>query len=196
MKINLATRITILRIFLVPAVAMAMLYRQHVLAFVIFSLAAITDALDGIVARRWHLRSKLGSILDPLADKVMLMTTFIIMGLEREPYLAIPGWLIVPAIFRDALILLGLGVVHMLGYKIPWGPSFISKANTVAQILVVCSAMLFNAMIELELWPAGQPIFRGLFTGLIWANLITIVGSALDYTVRGVRLLSEQSEAP
>jgi len=191
LRINLATRLTLLRIFLVPIIAIAMLYDRHGFALALFVFAAITDAADGIVARRWRQRSMLGAILDPLADKAMLMTAFILMGRETEPFVSLPMWLIAAVVFRDALIVVGLGVMHMLGVVVKWGPTWISKVNTNAQIYTVAAAMIANALIERSLWPSVLGVFLALLQGLIWATLITTAASGLDYTIRGVRMLSE-----
>lgn len=191
MRLNFATRLTLLRIFLVPVIAVAMLYDHHALALGLFALAAVTDAADGIIARRWHQRSTLGAILDPLADKALLMTVFILMGGEKPPFVDLPTWLIAAVIFRDALILVGLGVMQQLGVTVRWGPSWISKVNTNAQIFTVAAAMVANALIEAALWPALLGLILALLTGLIWATLATTVASGLDYTLQGIRMLGE-----
>jgi cardiolipin synthase len=193
-KINLANRLTLLRIFLVPGLAVAMLDGRHVLAFALFAVAAVTDAIDGIVARRLNQRTTLGAILDPLADKALLLTAFVLTGSEQDPFIGLPNWLVAAVVFRDILIVVGVGVIHLLTGHVRWGPSWISKVTTNAQIYTVAAALLANCLIGLGAADGAIAALRWLLHVLIWATLVTTVASGLDYTIRGARMLSEHTD--
>src|SRR5260221_1145103 len=115
-----ANKITIFRILLVPFFIVLVLYYiqngTEVFRFgaiLTFALATISDALDGYIARRYHQHSELGKILDPLADKLLLLSGIVLLSVQNEPYLErIPIWLTVTILSRDVLVLIGIVVIH------------------------------------------------------------------------------------
>lgn len=125
--------ITMLRLVLVPLVVMAVVEDHYFWAFVGFALAGSSDALDGFIARRWNQRSELGAFLDPLADKVMLVSLVVTLALTRS----LPFWLATLIVFRDVIIMGGVVVAWMLERPIAIEPLKISKLNTLVQILLV-----------------------------------------------------------
>jgi cardiolipin synthase len=191
LNINLATRITLARIFLVPLLAVMLVQRRYDVALGVYVVAALSDALDGIVARRMNQRTTLGAILDPLADKAMILTAFILLGQASEPHLALPAWLVIFVVFRDLYIVVGIGVFHMIHGSVPWGASWISKVNTVAQIMTVLAALIANAMIEQGWAGVTLQALEMLLTAMIWLTLTTTIVTGIDYTLRGVHILSE-----
>lgn len=195
MRINLANRITLVRIFLVPALAIAMLDGRHVLALGVFVLAAVSDAADGIVARRLRQRTTLGAILDPLADKALILTAFVLLGRRQEPYLSLPQGLVALVIFRDVLIVVGVAVIHLVTGHVRWEPSWISKVNTNVQIYTVVTITLANALTSLGVGGAPLGALGALLQALIWTTAVTTSASGLDYAIRGVWMLSEQTSA-
>lgn len=194
--LNLANSITLFRIFLVPALALMMLEGHHVWAVAVFAVAAVTDALDGIIARHWNQRTTLGAILDPLADKMMLVTAVVLLGLEESPYFSFPLWLVVAVVFRDVEIMLGVLLIHVHTGSVKWGPSWLSKGNTVAQILAVLTAMLGNALIQMGVEGGALSALRSALPVMIGIALVTTVSSCVDYTLRGMRHLGETEALP
>ncbi|MBX3575652.1 MAG: CDP-alcohol phosphatidyltransferase family protein [Rhizobiaceae bacterium] len=125
--------ITILRFFLVPAVVFALLSARYDLAFACFLIAGISDGVDGFIARHFpSQRSELGAYLDPAADKLLLVTVFVVLGYMGE----LPLWLVVAAVSRDALIIGAVLLSTVMGRPVAMKPLFVSKANTAVQIVV------------------------------------------------------------
>lgn len=120
------------RILLVPAVVWLMAERRFDLAFWGFAIAGISDGIDGFIARHWNLRSRLGAFLDPLADKLLLVSSFVTLGLLGM----LPDWLVILVVARDLLIVGGVLLGWVLGADAEPHPSLVSKANTLCQILL------------------------------------------------------------
>ena len=140
--------ICIVRILLVPPVVVLMLGGDFALALALFAIAGASDGLDGYLARRFDWRSRLGAILDPLADKLLMAATYITLS-----WLALlPWWLVVLVLGRDVVIIAGSVAFHRFVSDIELAPSRISKANTLFQILLVLLVMAL--MIGLSL-PSG-----------------------------------------
>ena len=148
--VTTANKITILRVLLVPFFVVQVLYYVNtgnewyrLSAVLCFAIAAISDGVDGYIARRYNQVSELGKILDPLADKLLLVSGIVLLSLKNEPYLQrIPIWLTVTILSRDALVLLGLGVIHYVCGKWTVRPIMISKIATVLQMITVLWALL------------------------------------------------------
>jgi CDP-diacylglycerol--glycerol-3-phosphate 3-phosphatidyltransferase len=154
-----ANKITIVRILLIPAfVTMAIYYGQSVqqsqplewqrfTAIAIFLVAAVSDGLDGFVARRYNQRSTLGGILDPIADKGLLLSGIITLSIsnwsEIDPtYGRFPAWIPVLVITRDVVILMGSAVLHLLNGKVIVRTSWTGKVATVLQMAAIACVML------------------------------------------------------
>lgn len=131
---SLANLITGFRILLVPFVVYSLLTQQWTMAFVGFFVAALSDALDGLLARTLSLRTRLGAILDPLADKCLLMSIFAVFAYIGE----VPLWLASAIIVRDFLIIGATGWVIWKKVVIPIRPAFVSKMNTLFEISLAC----------------------------------------------------------
>ncbi len=160
--------ISILRIFLSLPVAYLLLQEQFTAALMLFFVAGLSDGLDGYLAKRnrWH--SRLGSILDPLADKVMLITAFVALGWIA----VIPPWLVAVVIGRDVVIVLGAAAYYRLIGRYDMAPSWISKINTTVQIILVL-ALVFS----LGVWALPQ----WLLEATVFVTLATTILSGLDY---------------
>ena len=145
-----ANKITILRILLVPFFVVEVLYYTKAgnelyrqLAIICFAVAAICDGVDGYVARHYNQRSELGAILDPLADKLLLVSGIVVLSFDHSPYLeSIPLWLTGTMIGRDVLILIGMVVIHLMVGKVKVRPRIIGKVATVLQMVLVLWIML------------------------------------------------------
>ncbi len=125
--------ITIGRLIIVPLLIVMIGQERWMVAFVIFVVAGVSDGVDGFIARRFDMRSELGAYIDPLADKALLVSVFVALGFNG----LLPVWLIVMAVSRDILIVGGVILSWMLGHPIGMHPLWVSKANTLAQILLV-----------------------------------------------------------
>lgn len=129
--VNLPNLLTIFRIFLVPVIIWLIAVGAFSAAFWTFVVAGLTDGLDGYLARRWNERTELGAYLDPLADKTLLVSIYVTLGIVG----ALPRWLVILVVFRDVLILGGLVLAWLLARPMAARPLLISKATTLAQIL-------------------------------------------------------------
>src|SRR5882724_403001 len=193
-----ANKITVVRILMIPAfVTMAIYYGESIqegaraewmrlTAIVIFLIAAVSDGLDGYVARHYKQRSALGAILDPIADKGLLLSAIITLSIsnwsEIDPeYGRFPAWFPVLVITRDAVILVGAGVLHLLNGKVQVKPSWTGKVATVLQMAAIAWVML-------------QLHFLSLLYIVIAAGVFTFI-SGLIYVMDGVRQLQAEGHA-
>jgi cardiolipin synthase (CMP-forming) len=146
--LNLPNLITIARILLVPVVVWAIASHEMQAAFVLFLLAGVSDAVDGFLAKRLHMTSELGAHLDPLADKVLIVSIYIALGITE----AIPRWIVILVVSRDILIVGGIMLAVFLGKPMKVKPVLVSKLNTAAQIVFAClvlAALAFDFKAEL-----------------------------------------------
>ena len=140
-----ANQLTLLRMFLIPAFVILVVYGYLGSALAVFVTAGLTDALDGVIARRSGQKTTLGAWLDPMADKLLLVTTFIVLtlpglGLANR----LPIWLTVLIISRDVGIVLTVAIVNFAVGRRTFQPSMYGKVATAIYIVTVTMAMLFN----------------------------------------------------
>ncbi len=174
--------ITLLRLFLVPAVVYALLEGATGWALAGFVVAGLSDGVDGLIARRWPAqRSELGAWLDPLADKLLLVSVFVMLGLMQE----IPLWLVVAAVTRDVLIMGAVMLADLMGRPMAMRPLAVSKANTAAQILLA-------AVVLTEL--AFAAAFGWLRLALVAVVGLLTAASAAAYLVAWLRHMSGHGE--
>ena len=162
--------ITVIRILLVVPVAWALLQQHFLYALVLFFVAGMSDGLDGFLAKQFGWTSRLGAILDPLADKALLVTCFTALTWIE----LIPVWLLVLVVARDLVIVAGAVVYNYKIERLEADPTLISKLNTVLQI----SLVLLVITQQLNDWFA--PVMTTL---LIYAVTVSVVWSGLDYVV-------------
>ena len=132
--LNIPNLITLGRILLVPIVVWAITSGEMWIAFVLFVAAGISDAVDGFLAKRFHMATELGAYLDPLADKALIVSIYISLGVND----AIPRWLVILVVSRDILIVGGIMLSWLVGNPLKIKPLLVSKLNTVAQIVFAC----------------------------------------------------------
>ena len=176
--VTTANKITVIRILMVPFFIVQLMYYaekgnewHRLWAVVAFAVAAISDGLDGYIARRYNQRSELGAVLDPLADKLLLVSGIIILSLNNGPILPrIPLWLTVTILSRDALLLIGLALLHYLNCRLPIRPVFIGKVATVLQMICVVWGLLKWPSQWLFYWSLGAAICTGV-SGIIYVWL-------------------------
>ena len=170
-----ANKITIFRILLIPFFVVEILYYgkagneiHRLLAILSFSVAAICDGVDGYIARRYNQRSELGAILDPLADKLLLVSGIVVLSFDHAPYLqSIPLWLTGTIIGWDILLLIGLGVIQLVVGKVKVRPRALGKVATVLQMIVVVWILLKWDVRWLRVWSIGAAAFTGV-SGLFY----------------------------
>jgi len=144
---TVANLFTSIRIILTPIFLIYVVNDHVFLAFFVFVIAGLTDALDGIVARLYNQKSRIGAILDPLADKLLVITAYVTIPIKRH---TIPAWLSTIVISRDVLILLGVLILFLNSVKFEIRPSCVSKITTCFQISTVLSALLSERCVFFE----------------------------------------------
>ena len=172
-----ANKITIFRILLVPFFIVEVLTYvddgdewHRFLAIMAFLLASVCDGVDGYIARRYDQRSELGAILDPLADKLLVVAGIVLLSLHHEQYLPhLPLWLTATVISRDVLLLLGLVVIHFICGKVTVKPHLIGKGATVLQMVAVCWALLKLPASGLHWFALSAAVCTGV-SGLIYVS--------------------------
>ena len=145
-RLNIPNLITLGRIILVPAVVWAITSGEMLLAFALFLAAGISDAVDGFLAKRFHMASELGAYLDPLADKALIVSIYVALGIAG----ALPISLVILVVSRDIMIISGFMLAWLVGRPMPVKPLPVSKANTVAQI-VLATLVLAEKSFDLSL---------------------------------------------
>jgi cardiolipin synthase len=175
---NLPNTLTILRILSIPVFVICLLYDRFFIALLIFIGAGITDGLDGLIARFCHQRTAIGAYLDPIADKLMLTTAFIVLAVLG----IIPSWLTVIVITRDVIILLGILILHLTSHQVKINPIFLGKTSTVLQIVTIGWALLTPSSI----------VMKTLFPAIMWVTAGLIALSGLHYIYIGTKYFNEQ----
>ncbi len=174
-----ANLLTILRFLLVPVFIQLVAYGYLGSALGVFLLAGFTDLLDGLIARRFNQRSQLGTLLDPLADKFLLVSGFVILSLQSlEIVVKIPLWLTIAVISRDILLVTAVLTINLALGRHVFPPSVYGKLTTTVQTLSILTVLLGNTL-GFRLW-VTQPLF--------YAVLALTVFSGLHYLFRGLHL--------
>jgi cardiolipin synthase len=180
--LTVANQLTFLRILAVPAFVLLLLYGYLGWALVVFIGAGATDALDGLIARRANQRTSLGAWLDPMADKLLVVTTFIVLTSPTVDVTNhIPLWLTVLLISRDIVIVGVVAVVNLAIGPRTFRPSFLGKAATATYLVVSLVFLYFN-------WRQQRSIVIDL---AVYAALALTLISSFDYFIRMRRLINE-----
>ncbi len=171
-NLTVANQLTILRIVLIPAFVLLVVYGELGAALLVFITAGATDALDGLIARRAGQRTSLGAWLDPMADKLLLVTTFVVLTLPEIPLTNhIPLWLTVLVISRDVVIVGVVAIVNLAVGPRTFKPSMWGKMTTAAFILTSVVVMFFNYRGETSV----------IVDVAIWMSLALTLISSADY---------------
>lgn len=183
-KKDIPNIISFLRILLTFPVVWALLEQQFTLALILFFVAGVSDGLDGYLAKHYHWQSRLGGLLDPLADKALLVSSFLCLGGLG----ILPSWLVAIVIMRDVLIVSGALIYSIQVEQLNAQPSLISKLNTLLQIVLVLAVVIDRGLFQLP------PV---LLESLIWSVLVTTVLSGLGYVVEwSRRAIDARKEKP
>ncbi len=175
---NLPNSLTLIRVLLIPFFVIFIINKYFNLALITFAIAGITDGIDGLIARWTHQRTELGAYLDPIADKLLLIASFITLAIIEM----IPSWLAVIVITRDVIILLGFLVMILTNYHPKINPSLLSKLTTVLQICTVLIVLMKDS----------SPLFIQTSEGIIYGTAFFTIISGIQYIYIGTRILNEK----
>ena len=185
-SLTVANQLTILRIMLVPVFVLLVVYNYLGWALIVFLAAGVTDALDGLIARRAGQRTTLGAWLDPMADKLLLVTTFIVLTLPGLPLTNhIPLWLTVFVISRDVVIVGVVAAVSLAVGPRTFRPSILGKMATATFIITSIVIMYFNYRQESSI----------LVDLGVWLSLTLTIVSAADYFMKLRALVNEEGSS-
>jgi cardiolipin synthase len=174
--LNIPNLLTLTRLFLVPVFLALLSQHRFGYALYVFSIAGLTDALDGTIARWFDLRTEIGALLDPFADKLLLLSAFVGLTVEN----LIPGWLLGVVITRDIVIVFGyLLLIFYTDERVPVHPSYLGKAATCFQLASVVAALAGIGQSQTELWNI-----------LLFATAAITALSGIHYAYQGLAWLS------
>lgn len=180
--LTVANQLTLLRLFLIPAFVILVLYGRQGWALAVFALAGLTDALDGLIARWTNQRTSLGAWLDPAADKLLLVTTFVMLSLPDIGLVnRVPVWLTTLIISRDVVIVVTVAIVSLGVGPRTFRPSVYGKIATATYIVTAVVVMLFNYL--------ERPSV--LVDVAIWASLTITLVSGFHYVAHARRIINE-----
>lgn len=166
--LNAANAITVARILLVPVIAWYAHVRDYEAAFWLFLLVAASDALDGLIARAFDLRTRFGAIADPLADKLTMLTVTLMLAWQGW----LPWWLAVAIVGRDAVIVVGAVAYRALVGRLEIAPTWLSKLNTAVEFALLATLLAVGAG-----FADGEP----WLPALMWIALATVLASGAQY---------------
>jgi cardiolipin synthase len=170
--INIPILLTAARIIIVPFLVHAILMHDFMQAVVLLLVAALSDALDGALARILRQETVLGAALDPVADKLLVVACYAALMKSNSPYFSIPSWLIALVIIREVLLLLGAGYLSLFRKRMPIAPTYLGKVTTAVQLFFIGSLLLMAAF-ELQL-----PCF---FEAMLLVVAGCVIISLMDY---------------
>ncbi|MEW6117281.1 MAG: CDP-alcohol phosphatidyltransferase family protein [Nitrospirota bacterium] len=176
--LNAPNIITFIRIVILPVFVTALVYKRYSYALILFIIASVSDMLDGLLARMTDQKTPLGAFLDPLADKFLLMTSFILFAV----YGWIPLWLTITVISRDLIVVLGWFILYLLYDITRVQPSAIGKAAIAAQLVLIPYTLL-SVTIEGVPRPGSW---------MFWIVAVLAIASGLQYIYRGLKHAAEK----
>jgi cardiolipin synthase len=171
---TVANQLTLLRMALVPVLVVLVLERDFTWACVVLVVAGVTDLLDGMIARLGHQQTKLGAMLDPVADKLLIGSLLVVLTWGQGLAVSIPRWLTVTVLCRDAMLVVSVVIFNLAVDRRVFYPTVLGKASSAAQLITVGLVLFANAL-------GALPGLRVVF----WATLGLTVASALQYAFRG-----------
>ena len=179
-KITLPTLVTLLRILLVPFIVKAIFEHQWGTAFVLFLIAAVTDTIDGNLARFLGEQTLFGAVLDPVADKFLLLSCFLALSLAPSSFIIIPQWFFFFILGKELVIMLGALAIYLIKGSFAVRPTKLAKFTTLVQMGFILWFFLCSHFYWLPI---------KTFYGLLFLILLLAFGSLLQYILVGLRLL-------
>lgn len=185
MQWHLANILTVGRLALVPFFLLFFLLGFYPGAFIVFVLASFTDLIDGSIARFFKQHSQLGALLDPIADKLLMIATFACLASIR----IVPTWFLILIVFKDVTIMSGIGALKILKIEVKYEPFISSKLSTLAQMALGTLALgsLWNPAFQFGAYPLIDFV-----EGLIYATSVLVVVGLLQYVRKGIEILQEK----
>ncbi|MEW6388159.1 MAG: CDP-diacylglycerol--glycerol-3-phosphate 3-phosphatidyltransferase [Thermodesulfobacteriota bacterium] len=178
-SLTLPNLITLVRILLTPLFIILLIQGRYRQALLIFLLAGVTDLADGLIARHWQQKTPLGTILDPLADKLLLSSSFVTLSIVH----LVPPWLTVLVISRDVALALGVSVLKLADYPLTIKPSLMGKWTTTWQLATVLVVLLG------KIWPIPPPWLKACF----WLTGGLTIVSGVQYLFNGLKMVGQNS---
>ncbi|WP_144186589.1 CDP-alcohol phosphatidyltransferase family protein [Elioraea rosea] len=172
--ISIPNAITLARLCAVPLAVWLILKHEMVLAFWLFVAAGVSDAVDGYIAKRFNAQTAVGAVLDPVADKALLVSVYVTLGLTAK----LADWLVILVVFRDIFIVGGILVLYVLGSPPEIAPLPVSKVNTALQIALAAIVLLHEA------YAVPGP---AVIDALVWGVAASTLASGIGYALRWVR---------
>jgi cardiolipin synthase len=183
-RFTIPNLLSLLRMGLIPLFIIAVLQGQSTKALLIFLIAGLTDAMDGFIARFWNQKSPLGAFLDPIADKLLLTSAYVVLSFPTLNHGAqIPLWVTVLVIARDVLLVAVGLILYLAGGVRAFPPTLLSKINTVFQVTAVVVVLFSGPVPQLE----------GIAEWLLIAVAGLTVASGLDYIYRAATRMPQQA---
>jgi cardiolipin synthase len=176
-KLTIPNVITLIRILLTPIFIIFLIQGQYRRALVVFLLAGVSDLVDGLIARVWQQKSRLGSYLDPLADKILMAASFVTLSIYRQ----IPPWLTVVVLSRDVVLGLGVLIFRLADIPLIVRPSLAGKWTTTLQVTTV-GLVLLN-----KIWPISPLVLWAFF----WSTGILTTVSGVQYLYYGIQMMNQ-----
>ena len=176
-RLTVPNIITLARILLTPLFIILLIQKRYHQALGIFVLAGISDMADGLIARRWQMKSPLGAFLDPLADKLLMCSSFVTLGI----YHLIPPWLAVIVISRDVVLVLGVMLFKMVNFPLIVQPSLAGKFSTTTQITTVLMVLVAQS------WSVSPAFLKALF----WLTGALTTISGVHYILQALRTAAQ-----
>jgi cardiolipin synthase (CMP-forming) len=180
--LNVPNSLTVLRILLIPVFVGFLVYERYDYALVTLLIAALTDGLDGIIARVANQRTRLGAYLDPLADKLLLTTGFLALAIMH----LIPLWLVILVVSRDFILLTGTLLARLTESRVDISPTMLGKGTTLVQLAYILLVVLF----------ASRRMDPALLQPLLYLMVALTMLSGLHYLYRGVMHVSAGEAQP
>jgi cardiolipin synthase len=192
MGLTIANQLTIVRMGMIPLLITLILSNHPAWGLLVFILAGLTDALDGIIARRYEQSSELGAFLDPMADKLLMTALFIVLSIPDHPQSLpdfeaanhLPVYLAIVTISRDVFIVMIALVIHLATGHVGFKPTTLGKATTVIQVVTVGTVLLCNSL------DRPSPL---IISGLVWLTLAMTLSSGLHYIHHATRVAGSAS---
>lgn len=179
---NLPNLISLARLLLVPVTVWLLVANEMMAAFWVFVAAGLSDAVDGFIAKRFNMTTELGRYLDPLADKALLVSVYVTLGIQG----VLPDWLVILVVTRDVLILGGMALALVLSMPLPLRPAIVSKVNTALQIILAATTLMgagFALSIETLTMPlvyavAASTVLSGAYYLARWMRASAALGNS------------------
>ena len=171
--LNIPNTLTMTRIVLIPLFVTAVIYLRYDYALYLFVIAALTDTFDGLIARLKSQKTPFGSFLDPLADKFLLVTSFVLFSF----YGLVPTWLTVTIISRDIIVVTGWVVIYLVSHNARVEPTLLGKTAITCQLVLICFVLLH----------INFPPLPDIHPYLVWITAMFTILSGLHYIYRGLK---------